>query len=29
MVAIPGIALAEAESLRDLLARLSGAEDAV
>jgi uncharacterized protein len=29
MVAIPGIALAQAEALRDLLARLSGAEDAV
>jgi membrane protein YdbS with pleckstrin-like domain len=29
MVAIPGVALAQAEALRDLLARLSGAEDAV
>jgi membrane protein YdbS with pleckstrin-like domain len=29
MVAIPGIAEAEAEALRDLLARLSGADDAV
>jgi membrane protein YdbS with pleckstrin-like domain len=29
MVAIPGIAEKEAEALRDLLARLSGAEDAV
>ncbi|HEX5871894.1 MAG TPA: PH domain-containing protein, partial [Longimicrobium sp.] len=29
MVAIPGVAAAEAEALRDLLARLSGADDAV
>ncbi|WP_420128332.1 PH domain-containing protein [Longimicrobium sp.] len=29
MVAIPGIAAGEAEALRDLLARLSGADDAV
>jgi membrane protein YdbS with pleckstrin-like domain len=29
MVAIPGIAQAEAEALRDRLAHLSGAEDAV